>query len=153
MSDNMTDRKAGRISESGGGFRLGIRLAVIVLCVLFTVSCVGATIDMAAEWMDSKNDGQDMEGYDYYLYDGSYMGLRSRLAYHIPTGDKFAVYWDVSDAYEAFSVYDFWQRAAEQGISDQGYAARYQSDLRRVYERSSEDAKRLIRSFAKNLLP
>lgn len=134
------------------GFRILWRLAVIAVCAIFLISSAVYVIESTAEWLEWKNRGQDMEGYDYYLYDGEYMRLKDRLGSYGPRDEKFQIYWDVADAYECFSVHEFWQLALQNGQLSGEYAEEYRQRLLEIYDGSSDTARTYIRSFAGDLI-
>lgn len=132
------------------------RLAVTGLCACFLVICISTLITLVSDWFEERNLGQNIEGYDYYLYDGEYMKLKTRLNSYYPQGDEFRIYWDVADAYECCSLYEFWKLVQENGQADSGEYSGYEEEyLRRltdIYENSNENARVHIIRFAEDLV-
>ena len=133
-------------------FRIFWRGAVILICALLLIATLSTLVGEVREWLDSKNRGTNIESYDYYLYDGEYMKLKERLEFYRPRGEAFQVYWEVADAYEDYSVYEFWRLAAEDGMDTGGYGQEHLDAFWRIYGDSGEDARRLIDVFAAELI-
>lgn len=141
------------------GIKMGWRLVVIAVCALFLTASVWALISAVSDQMEYRSWGQDMDSYEYYLNEGDYCGLGDRLASYAPEGEQFQLYWDVADAYEAYSVYSFWQNVMEASeATDQDksaaaiYSAEYLEKLQEVYDRSDVTARKYIDSFAGNVM-
>lgn len=141
------------------GIKIGWRLVVIAVCALFLAASVWALISAVSDQMEYRSWGQDMDSYEYDLQNGDYLGLGERLASYAPEGEQFQLYWDVADAYEAYSVYSFWQDVMEADeATDQDksaatiYSAEYLEKLQEVYDRSDVTARKYIDSFAGNMM-
>ena len=139
--------------------KIGWRLVVIVVCALFLTASAWTLISVVSDQMEYRSWGQDMDSYEYELQDGDYRGLGECLMSYQPVGDQFQIYWDVADAYEAHSVYSFWQSVAENPMASHQdrsaaniYSMEYLTKLQEIYKRSDETAKKYIDSFAGELL-
>ena len=135
--------------------KIGWRLVVIGICALFLAASVGALVSAVSDQLEYRSWGQDMEGYDYDLHDGDYGALGERLASYAPEGEQFQVYWDVADAYQAYTVYSFWQQvltSPDASQEDLEAADRYGREalqqLQAIYEKSESTARKYIDSFA-----
>ncbi len=141
------------------GMKIGWRLVVIAVCALFLTASVWALISAVFDQMEYRSWGQDMDSYEYELQNGDYRGLGDRLASYAPEGEQFQMYWDVADAYEAYSVYSFWQGVTEDtGVTDQDrkaavvYGVQWLEKLQEIYDRSDVTARKYIDSFAGELV-
>ena len=139
--------------------KIGWRLVVIVICALFLTASAWALISAVSDQLEYRSWGQDMDSYEYELQDGDYRELGERLMSYQPVGNQFQMYWDVADAYEAYSVYSFWQSVAEDPMASHQditaadlYSMEYLTKLQEIYKRSDETAKKYIDSFAGKLL-
>ncbi len=133
--------------------RRAVRVIVIFFCVILILLCVSDLAGEVQDYFDRKNYAAALTTYDRYLYDGDYQALGEWLARYNPSGEEYQLYWDVSDAYEAFTQYTFWQQA--EGLEEDAalYEEQYKERLITVYEGSGDTARRLIASFAGELLP
>lgn len=141
------------------GMKIGWRLAVIALCALFLTASVWALVSAVSDQLEYRSWGQDMDNYEYELQRGDYGGLGQQLAWYAPEGDQFQMYWDVADAYEAYSVYSFWERVTEDTTaSDEDRAAaalygpQYLKKLQEIYDISDVTARKYMDSFAAAVL-
>ncbi len=102
------------------GFKFGWRIAAIaVLCVILGL-LLSYSIKEATDYLEARSYGQNIEDYDFYLYDGKYARMRERLGYGNPQGEEFALYWDVADAYWYYELCEFWRLAAADGSAEAG---------------------------------
>ncbi len=141
------------------GIKIAWRIVVIVFCGFFMLAILLAGFATVTDWIEYGNLGQDIEDYDYILYEGDYGVLRRRLGDYNPEGDEFQVYWDIADAYAAYTQYDFWKQvlteedqSAERKKQAQIYCEEERERLEEIYERSGEVARKHIINFAGDLI-